>query len=149
MRRRLTRWGKWAGLGITVLVTALLITSVWWNVTYSGPTTSVGVMGGCLRVACYGPPLGRSPAEWRAVRARPYLKWRGSWQPADPSAAKPISRLFVPLWPASVLGAVITVLLWRSGTRGGARPCARCGYDLTGLARRTACPECGATGARP
>ncbi|MCC6322221.1 MAG: hypothetical protein IT438_12380 [Phycisphaerales bacterium] len=55
-----------------------------------------------------------------------------------------------PLWFPLLLAAAPTALAWRSELRRRRRErggkCAKCGYDLAGLARGggAACPECGA-----
>jgi hypothetical protein len=49
-----------------------------------------------------------------------------------------------PIWPASIPGMVVVLvavfLSWEARTPG---QCPRCGYDLDGLPRGAACPECG------
>ncbi len=51
-----------------------------------------------------------------------------------------------PLWLPPFLLAIPTALLWRAHIRTRHRKpdtCFTCGYDITGLASKHACPECG------
>jgi len=54
--------------------------------------------------------------------------------------------LDIPLWIPLGAFAVPAVIAWARYRRRCDRTpgaCARCGYDLAGLARRSSCPECG------
>ena len=56
-------------------------------------------------------------------------------------------ELVVPIWAIGVLAAGIGVLAWRRARWVKSGHCARCGYDLSGLAAGAVCPECGAKAA--
>ncbi len=56
-------------------------------------------------------------------------------------------ELVVPMWAIGLLAGGLMVLAWRRGSRVEKGHCARCGYDLKGLAAGAACPECGAKAA--
>ena len=57
-------------------------------------------------------------------------------------------NVFVPVWPASVLGIAWGTLVWRREIRHRRRlrdsRCVACGYPRAGVDPTGACPECGA-----
>lgn len=53
-------------------------------------------------------------------------------------------EVVVPLWALGVFAGGVMVFAWRRATRVEKGHCARCGYDLKGLAAGAVCPECGA-----
>lgn len=70
--------------------------------------------------------------------------WRALWHHQKPGG---FLIIVVPLWIPFLLFGVPSALLWprgrmlAKGSRAGC--CVRCGYDLSGLAAGSACPECG------
>jgi hypothetical protein len=57
-------------------------------------------------------------------------------------------QTILPLWPLTSLLCIGAAALWWHDFKVQRRPdpghCPRCGYDLSGLASATSCPECGA-----
>ena len=68
--------------------------------------------------------------------------WSFSYSTYALKGAALYNRLRVPLWFVAVLPALPTAWLWYIDRRHLGQ-CAKCGYDLAGLAPGSMCPECG------
>lgn len=140
MRPHLMHWSTRAGLVATVLLVAAAVLSRWRYAAYDHRRIIVSVQQGCLWCSWGGidnkrwdPPRTTTGFEWGRVNA-PYnwSEFRAGY-----------GELVVPLWAPAVVTAAATGLGWRLGRRSAGGRCGRCGYDLTGLAAPSPCPECG------
>lgn len=144
VRRRAGSLLRWSGTVLSVLLLALWFHSGWYTsvvqvwrlsmVAWHGELSLVWIPAGVT-------PLNVGPAVYRDVRRRggPW-EW---WYHYDPRTAR-AATLMVPLWWPIVLVAAPTGVAWWRSRRGAPKGCPRCGYDLTGLAKGSRCPECGA-----
>ncbi len=59
---------------------------------------------------------------------------------------KPLNAVSLPLWLPALLLAIANALMWRTHIIARRRKpgmCKKCGYDISGLVGKEACPECG------
>lgn len=146
---RIRKTIKWGGAAVTVLLAAVWIGSQWWNINWYDPSREfdvhlmAGTVGWSYREmwSLYG----RVTPGWTLERFDLSLEWGVHYRIEN-------GRLSfrVPLWPLVFAGCVATIAAWRLDmlARRHARLkfCAKCGYDLAGIAMDAKCPECGTSG---
>lgn len=158
-RPKLERFARWA-CTITAAASALAwaFTGVW---EFAAVTPEIGggiqvrvflwsgrIVGECLE--------DRTAADWgwtptiEIDRADPTY-WTRMWRLPSAGGSSFRTWIDIPLWlPLSLFG-ITSAVLWRRHLR-AARPvnaCPACGYDRSGLAATTPCPECGAAPTPP
>ena len=154
-RRKLRRVAKWVGLVVVVGVICVFCASCWFGAVLMIPTQQmVGVENGVLYTF-----TSLRPGRW-AVALYPGEAFRSRNRPEFPCSwwfkieHYPLGErvINIPLWFVALICAVPTAWLWWRDYRD--KPpdrCAKCGYDLRGLAKGEAgavtCPECGKVGA--
>ena len=148
---RLQRWrgGKWAGLGISLIVAAVAARSLAGSWRYDGEYFGVALSDGCICVT--------SQSELQQAERDPHAIQVVSAENRNLLSLlvvqlTPVSRLVpsvvsgclvVPLWiPLSLVVIPTAFLFWCDRRRVSARCCQACGYDLTGNTSGV-CPECG------
>jgi len=135
---------KWTGAGLTLLIFAMWMASLWYDCGFKLTSTS------CIGFKYQGVMFNRHPIyaqipqiteieriDWRGIRFDlPLGGFDGQQQPV-------VFGFFVPCWLLLVLTAIPTAWLWHRDRR-RIRPgcCLRCGYDLTGNTSGV-CSECG------
>jgi hypothetical protein len=170
MRRRwLRKWAKWlctvaalTALGVSVLSGFRRALYVW--VSKDSKTLRlVQIEGGQLFLAQWngydmigfpmheGWSIGRARTwSWGITGASNGPPWRGGFLWDRPNAIVGVAWYVGAslLYPA-ILTTVPAALLWYADRRrSGPYACATCGYDRTGLATESKCPECGAAAAK-
>ena len=141
---------KWAGLVLCVLLAVVLISSRW--MYFSARTRSVtgvqwwaSIGAGRFGVGESWPPSGFTAQLYQSSRFEiygdPHLSLWFDWEHWRLRNGFKVRHFLLPLWMPLLLFAVPTVWLWRTDR---AKPwqCAKCRYDLRGLAGGV-CPECG------
>lgn len=135
----LGRVGAWVLAAASALLCGLYVLSV---PLYSG--SSVGsrmswrMEHGRLKVECR--PAGRNPESFYIAGNSEGLRFAPDWHVYSAGDWFFNVPLWVPLG-ACVLGSAGLFFAMRKRRRPGV--CARCGYDLSGLAAGARCPECG------
>jgi len=142
---RLSRFFKWSGLSLTVLIAALWMASIvtGWNYGLFYQNVffpRVSLYDGCVALT--------------DVALKAGFDGRWGWR-IDPISHLPGERfwffqggspywLVISLWIPFLVVAVPTAFLWWRDRPFAAGRCPTCGYDLRGNASG-ACPECGTT----
>jgi hypothetical protein len=139
---------------LAAALTIYYLTASWsLGVRYTSPAGAVrgAQLGSGLLTLTHETETGVHYGGWHfwALRYRfaPDLPWRPYHGAAAPwPAPSPFHSLTFPLWPIpiGVAGfALYTHGLVRGTRRLGLNRCPACRYDLAGLPRGAACPECG------
>ncbi len=141
---------KWTGVGLSLIILAAWIASLWWQAIFVLPgdrVFSVTTTGGTV--------LGIADGDARKIFKGGILAhgWYGfglDWP--EPFIREPIedihaSAIKMPFWPMLLFTAIPTAWLWHRDRRLFSSPpdhlfCRGCGYDLTGNLSGV-CPECG------
>ena len=130
--------GKWAGVALVLLVLGVDVASAWYCMELFRSGTCFEVARG--RIGLVQSPGLAPPDGWYVSRHDAVHRW---W-----FLFRTIPRLqrdwAVPIWFVAAACALPTAWLWYRDRR-DKRPghCSRCGYELTGLAPGSTCPECG------
>lgn len=139
MRRRSLRIAAWLAALATQSIAILYIANIpFYAGSTIGSRLSWRMEHGRFRLECKPPP--RNPESFYIANNSEGLRFAPDWHIY--SAGDWFFK--VPLWVplgASVLATVVLFAMTRRRCRPGA--CGNCGYDLTGLAAGTKCPECG------
>lgn len=104
----------------------------------------VGLQPGGVEAMRNTATMFRMPNGWYASRRVDWgvRIWLPEWKTEPSSVA-----VLIPFWAPACLTLSASLTAWRldvaAWRRIRAGTCARCGYDRTGLAAGTACPECG------
>ncbi len=134
---------RFAGLTICILIAAAWAANYKWNCVYvlrvGGHVPAIGISCGVVVVGLQSPTLTPVTGWFITRNAFGNLYWwpqlvRGNFGHTE---------FWIPFWMLFFVVAMPTLWLWwldRKPSRAG--HCARCGYDLAGLAP-AACPECG------
>jgi hypothetical protein len=127
---------------LSLLIAAAWCVSLWWRYrgVFSG-TYSCEVNGGCLWLGHVEPNLSFDPSESNFGRI-PRVQWWPQWESFSIAFGQ-VWWFALPLWMPFVLAGIPTVWLWWRDWRRARPGHCSCGYDLTGLAARAPCPECG------
>jgi hypothetical protein len=154
--------GKWVWTGIALVVIGAEVGSrlccvTWvWSAPKAG-CRSIQVGDGAFRISSYSTyiwlrrgwhfqPSPDVTFGWPAPKGNPPTpSWRWGFQRSDlPMYGK--SDAVSLLYPA-LLTTAPAVLFWRADIRAWRRErrglCGKCGYDLSGIAAESPCPECG------
>lgn len=141
-RRRGRPWVRWTLLGATVGVAMALALSLVRTTGVEVPGIGFGVGGGCLVIE----HVDQQPTGWDFGPAMPLLAWWPGLMGTDPGW-----MFLLPLWIPLAATGLTTAGVWRRWwSWQPSTACRSCGYDRSGLAPSSVCPECGATaGAKP
>jgi hypothetical protein len=134
----------WLPAGTVLAVSTLLAAAAMVGVRWS--LGNVRVVAGCGLITAVWPEsgiAGTSPGAqaWRSAPGWRVFTGRISW-----GSRGGRSWITVPVWAPVLLGAGTIGLVICIERRRLAGCCSVCGYSLAGLARGTACPECGKGG---
>lgn len=150
-KRRLTAW--------TLFAFALLVAGVWVLSGFSSVGYSETGSAWFVRAGLLSHYNGRDDLGWYVNWfGRPFdVRWRVI-KDFEPSMdynfrlaawTKDGQLIQFAVWPIPLLLVTPAALFLRSASlarrRANANACAKCGYNLTGLATGTPCPECGAS----
>ncbi len=140
-RRKLRRIGKWVGLVVVLMVVkAEVLSFTRQHVIIS--QDPVGRTRCVLYRGSFTVFVGDDGRAWHG-REREPLQW---WFRTEFARDGGLSWVEFPLWLLPLASALPTAWLWWRDCRDkGPGHCAKCGYDLTGLAAGAVCPECGGT----
>lgn len=155
---------KWVGAGVSLIIGATLVSSVFLRVGVGKGTpedeviVTVELLRGGLSINWFDP---REIPDFGTIRVRaeanregessPFVDDDNSWRlhaQAETYLKLPISPIvqngyiFIPLWLPLLLIAAPTAYLWYIDRRAKPWQCATCRYDLRGLDGGV-CPECG------
>jgi len=133
-----------------VVVVASVVGSVATGMGWEWSRTHAG--GGAIR----GIAIARGGIHWHDMQSVPMLgaipivgnffslhvQSEGWWFKFSMQAKT--KEVVVPMWAIGVLAGSVMAFAWWRATRVKKGHCARCGYDLSGLAAGAMCPECGA-----
>ncbi|HEX2838131.1 MAG TPA: hypothetical protein VHN77_08400 [Phycisphaerales bacterium] len=142
---RIRKTIKWGGLVAAVGAAALWWVSTYRNVTYYNPRGLwIDLVTG--RVQMFYPqrtsPF-KLPNGW-SIRVK---RTDTAWRPMAFSD-RGVMCVYVPCWTLLLASFSASALAWRLDTlarrREKVNACKSCGYDRTGLAPSSPCPECGA-----
>lgn len=140
------RWPFWLWLSVTVLLMAVFVRGRWYSTIYhwdDGTRYSHVLIGqGVVQwLETTNVPSGRRYSAWTDTRAEKQSRKVQLW----PSWTRQTGFLetSVPLWPAIVILAGMSVLTFRFSRRPLPGRCTRCGYHLAGIAQGAPYPECG------
>ncbi len=151
-RRRLRTW-KWSATICALVIAGAWFTSRWvWLECVINRSDGYAAMVQSGRVWVYrraASPFGSRPLAFSILTASetdsiPEWRWRFEARASPGGFSAGSWSVYVPLWALFVVAAAPTVLLWRKDRPLPAGACVACGYDRSGLAARSACPECGA-----
>jgi hypothetical protein len=159
-RPALLRAGKWASLGLCLLLGAAITTALarptFWQVNAG---TVAGLSAGRVEIGRSSGALTRQSIAWglqnpygfSSIITGPNSLWRPSTASASmavsyggpPVSTQTLRVLYIPLWPWLFLSSASTFILYRLARRRNLPGhCPHCTYDLRGL-HSPRCPECG------
>jgi hypothetical protein len=142
--RRWRWWGKWGATLLVVVIVPLWVSSAWRRHVLFMPTGNqallVIIQYGAVELLHYNAGVpGRPGWESESLEHCSFFWWKFA-RVGDSFGWD----IVFPLWiPIAILAACGAFLWWRDRPRFPAGRCARCGYDLSGVATGP-CPECGA-----
>lgn len=153
-RNGLRRMAKWMALATAALCLLAEIAEVFFVVRWTSAKKDVEVsaMNGHAYVAwlegnpAFGDLNGMPPGLHLAQRFEVPRLWppRGSFYGTIRTPkGNTLHGVLVPLWMPTLGAGVLAVLLCRIDSRRAPGACAKCSYNLSGLAPGTSCPECG------
>jgi hypothetical protein len=145
---------RWGGPALALLAIALAILPRRATLSSNGPSRYCslsawhGALGVSVMVKGGGFATPRSALGWRlswTSRGRnPGWDW-GFSAKKETLAGMTVYSASLPLWVPFVIGAGMTFAGWhRAKAAESEGVCPSCGYDLSGLSRGSACPECAA-----
>ena len=161
---RIRKTIQWGGAALTVLLVVAWIGSGWWRGLYwsVGGLVYVELDDGRACIECH--PLRQAPSPQEVIKG-PHITEGGYVHlhyENEPAGVEywfswgTSSRgwwLHAPLWIPTLSALLVTALAFRLDTLARRRErmnlCKHCGYDRTGLAAGTVCPECGGAAANP
>jgi hypothetical protein len=144
---RIRKTIKWGGAAVTVLLVVVWVGSRWGGAWYYGKQFHASVGGGRFQLDYYsnGAPFvatGFSAGidEWPIG---PRFELCGFFR-FNPTAWV----VWMSILPLAAVPGAASLCAWRLDTlarrRAKLNPCAKCGYDRTGISKDAKCPECGA-----
>jgi hypothetical protein len=148
---RIRKTIKWGGAAVTVLLVVVWVGSIWWDVAWCSKRIGfVDVGAGGIGFLYHQPSKSDSSiAGWRFDDVADDASMRWWFNVTAVNSWATWCSITIPLWCPFGIIAVACGLAWRLDTlarrRAKLNPCAKCGYDLTGLLKDAKCPECGAT----
>ena len=140
-RRKLRRVAKWVGPALVVGLVCVDIMSEHW-MCRADPYRGLGLGLNTGEFWAYWTP---TPRDWPRAWILPQSANGRVVTYRDFSMTlHPLLALGVPIWFCTLVVTLPTAYLWWRDRRDKSRGhCAKCGYDLTGLAPGSKCPECG------
>jgi len=140
---RIRKTVKWGGAVITALLVTVWLGSGHWNVIWTGDGWSVGLARGRLIAGRFHLAPLQAPLRGLEIQALPYSIKLWFLTRSD----RIMTYSGIPLWLFASATLATSVIAWRMDAAAreniGRSPCAKCGYDRTGLAAGAVCPECG------
>ena len=142
------RWGKWTGVGLSVLMLSSWLLSYFWSLDASVTRFAVRLRAGASVLNWWESSVDFSWPEFRISRSSRETLLSNEWLPSRLSMnVNPggyLSVVIIPLWIPIGITALLTVILFYRDRRRCIPPghCRKCGYDLTGNMSGV-CPECG------
>lgn len=141
---RIRKVVKWGGIVVTTLIAAAWCATFTRGVMYYRQPIGCAAMGGGGIVLVYYMSATNSDLE-PGLSAWTHMGASGGW--FDGQWNTELIGVRFPLLVPLVLVALPTALAWRLDTlarrRAKVNACPACGYDRSGLARSSPCPECG------
>lgn len=143
---RIRKTVKWGGLAVTVLLVGVWVGTGWVSATWLSREGT--------GFSFYTGRLGLGFGVWRDnPTGERHLRlacdaWMMQWSfETDTRGSGWV--LAIPLWAPACLALMATAVAWRVDARARRREqphlCSKCGYDRTGLAVGSPCPECGSS----
>ena len=146
---RIRKTIKYGGAALTVLLVVAWFISAKWAMGYGSPQMLVLLSREGFVASVYNDPF-LPDVGWFVWSAQEAETWRWWFEYLPMRTGKQLS---VPIWTVTLLALIITALAFRLDTLARRRErmnlCKHCGYDRTGLAAGTVCPECGGAAANP
>jgi hypothetical protein len=136
---------KWTGVGCTLALAALAVTSVWLDVMFDAPYWGASARRAAFRLDWRTGELvdAFGPRGWSVAAHTPRVTVLPAVVQIPIGSSMTIYNVIVPLWVPILLIGAPTAWLWRRDRPRPAYACRTCGYDLRGVENGDPCPECG------